>query len=271
MKYATVRPLLKKPNLDPSVYSNFRPISNLPFIAKILEKIVFNQLQDFLSVNSILDTFQSGFRVSHSTETALLKVCNDVLFSTDSGNSALLVLLELTAVFDTVNHSILISHLLHYVGLRGKCCKPHFIYSRGHQVRSWGPVSLQSLAPTLSTHLKQLIKVLTGILETSRQVCWGKLELNSAGHRPSRIKFDDPWSIAKLTCGVPQGSILAPILFSLYMLPLGNIFRKHGISFHWDLGSLFERLNQLDVYNFRILLNWKLRLLCLVQHPPQSL
>ncbi len=43
------------------------------------------------------------------------------------------------------------------------------------------------------THLKQLIKLLLGMLETSRQVCWGKLELNSAGHRPSRIKFDDPW------------------------------------------------------------------------------
>ncbi len=49
MKYATVRPLLKKSNPDPSVYSHFRPISNLPFIAKILEKVVFNQLQDFLS------------------------------------------------------------------------------------------------------------------------------------------------------------------------------------------------------------------------------
>ncbi len=94
MKYATVRALLKKPNLDPSVYSNFRPISNLPFIAKILEKAVFNQLQDYLSANLILYTFQSGFRVRHSTETALLKVCNDVLISTDSGNSVILVLLD---------------------------------------------------------------------------------------------------------------------------------------------------------------------------------
>ncbi len=93
MKYATVRALLKKPNLDPSVYSNFRPISNLPF-AKILEKAVFNQLQDYLSANLILYTFQPGFRVRHSTETALLKVCNDVLISTDSGNSVILVLLD---------------------------------------------------------------------------------------------------------------------------------------------------------------------------------
>ncbi len=152
MKYATVRPLLKKPNLDPSVYSNFRPISNLPFIAKILEKIVFNQLQDFLSVNSILDTFQSGFRVSHSTETALLKVCNDVLFSTDSGNSALLVLLELTAVFDTVNHSILISHLLHYVGLRGNVANHTSSIAGVTKFGPGGPVSLQSLAPTLIKH-----------------------------------------------------------------------------------------------------------------------
>ncbi len=71
-----------------------------------------------------------------------------------------------------------------------QCCNT--IETRGHQVRSWRAGVLQSLAPTLITHLKQLIKVLLGILETSRQVCWGKLELNSAGLRPSRIKFDDP-------------------------------------------------------------------------------
>ncbi len=69
------------------------------------------------------------------------------------------------------------------------------IYSRGHQVRSWrAGVPAEFSSNPNQTHLKQLIKVLLGILETSRQVCWGKLELNSAGHRPSRIKFDDPWS-----------------------------------------------------------------------------
>ncbi len=67
------------------------------------------------------------------------------------------------------------------------------LYTRGHQVRSWrvGVPAEFSSNPN-QTHLKQLIKVLLGILQTSRQVCWGKLELNYAGHRPSRIKFDDP-------------------------------------------------------------------------------
>ncbi len=69
------------------------------------------------------------------------------------------------------------------------------LYIRGHQVRSWrAGVPAEFSSNPNQTHLKQLIKLLLGILETSRQVCWGKLELNSAGHRPSRIKFDDPCS-----------------------------------------------------------------------------
>ena len=61
-KHAVMQPLLKKPNLDPDSPSNFRPISKLPFLSKILEKAVFNQLQSYLAENSILDMYQSGFR-----------------------------------------------------------------------------------------------------------------------------------------------------------------------------------------------------------------
>ena len=83
-KHAVVRPLLKKPNLDPSVLSNFRPVSNLPFLSKVLEKVVLIQLQSFLENNSVLEKFQSGFRSRHSTESALLKVHNDIALSVDA-------------------------------------------------------------------------------------------------------------------------------------------------------------------------------------------
>ncbi|XP_041802630.1 uncharacterized protein LOC121613344 [Chelmon rostratus] len=65
-KHAVVQPLLKKPNLDPSLLSNFRPISKLPFLSKVLEKVVFKQLQSFLIENSVYEKFQSGFRARHS-------------------------------------------------------------------------------------------------------------------------------------------------------------------------------------------------------------
>ena len=117
-KEAGVEPLLKKPNLDTSVLSNYRPISKLPFISKILEKTVLVQLQSFLEVHGILEIFQSGSKALHSTESALLKVFNDLLLTTDSGDFAILMLLDFTAAFDTVDHTILISRLEHCVGIR---------------------------------------------------------------------------------------------------------------------------------------------------------
>ena len=76
LKQAVITPYIKKPNLDPSSLSSFRPISNLPFISKIMEKAVLAQLQTFLSNNSINEVFQSGFKALHSTESALLRVLN---------------------------------------------------------------------------------------------------------------------------------------------------------------------------------------------------
>ena len=99
-EHAVVRPLLKKAHLDPSVLSNFRPVSHLPFLSKVLEKVVLIQLQTFLEINFFLHKFQSGFRSRHSTESALLKVHNDIALSMDAGNPAVLVLLDLTAAFD---------------------------------------------------------------------------------------------------------------------------------------------------------------------------
>ncbi len=113
-----LNPCLKKSNLDPTILSNYRPISNLSFISKALEKAVLVQLQSFLESNSIFEKFQSGFRKHHSTETALLKVLNDIL-PVDLGDTVIHILLDLSAAFDTIDHRILISRLEQCVGITG--------------------------------------------------------------------------------------------------------------------------------------------------------
>ena len=85
-KTAIVRPLLKKHNLDPNDLKNYRPVSNLSFLSKLLEKVVLNQLNLHLSSNNLLLPFQSAYRQHHSTETALLHILNDLLLSTDWKN-----------------------------------------------------------------------------------------------------------------------------------------------------------------------------------------
>ncbi len=131
LKTAVVKPLLKKSNLDNTMLSNYRPISNLPFICKIIEKVVFNQLNNYLNSNGYLDNFQSGFRVHHSTETALIKIINDIRFNSDSGKISVLVLLDLSAAFDTVDHNILLEGLENWVGLSGMVLKWFRSYLEG--------------------------------------------------------------------------------------------------------------------------------------------
>lgn len=118
-KPAVVKPLLKKSSLDPSILNNYRLVSNLLFLSKILEKLffVFIQLNNFLNQNNILEKYQSGFTMNHSTETALLKIVNDIRWNMDSQKLSVLVLLDLSAGFDTVDHHILLSRLRNLVGL----------------------------------------------------------------------------------------------------------------------------------------------------------
>ena len=181
-KHALVYPLLKSPTLDASVLNNFRPISKLPFLSKVLEKVVSTQLIAFLDNNDLFEKFQSGFRSQHSTETALIKVTNDLLLTADSGLSSILILLDLSSAFDTVDHDILISRLEHLIGISGVALQwfKSYLSNRSFSV---------SLGGACSSH-------------------------------------------APLLCGVPRGSILGTLLFSIYMLPLGKIIQRHNINFH---------------------------------------
>ena len=181
-KEALVIPLLKKPNLDCNQMKNFRPVSNLPFLSKVLERVVLSQLLNHLNHNKLLETFQSAYRIDHSTETAVLSVVNDLLLQCDNHNISIMALLDLSAAFDTIDHDILIMRLEKTFGLCGPVLHWFKSYLKGRS---------------------QFVNI------------------DSIKSSTSKIEF-----------GVPQGSVLGPILFSLYTQPLSNVIVKNDCKFH---------------------------------------
>ena len=181
LKHAVVTPLLKRPGLPTDNFSNYRPISNLPYASKLLERHVSAQLRLHLQNNNIEDPFQSAYRPSHSVETAIVCIQDDVLRSLDARKHVALVLLDLSAAFDTIDHCILLEEL-HRIGVRGDALR-------------W-----------MSSYL------------TDRTQC---------------VSVDDHLSCEiRLQHGVPQGSVLGPLLFSLYCAGLSEVFIKYGIRYH---------------------------------------
>ena len=190
-RHAILKPILKKDGLDAKDVKSYRPISNLTFISKLVERLVNLQLTEFLEKSGLFPKLQSGFRARHSTETALLKVMSDIMASTDKGNITLLGLLDMSAAFDTVDHHILLDRLEVSYGLKG-------------HVLSW-------LRSFLSNRTQQVL-------------------MNGSSSLVTRIKS-----------GVPQGSILGPLLFLLYTADIPCLATKHGINIHCyaDDGQLY--------------------------------
>ncbi|KAK3518367.1 hypothetical protein QTP86_003528, partial [Hemibagrus guttatus] len=152
-KKARVIPILKKPALDPSDISNYRPVSLLSFLSKILERVVCNQLSDYLMQNNLHDPNQSGFKAAHSTETALLAVTEKLHAARSAKLSSVLILLDLSAAFDTVNHKTLLS-TLRSLGICGTAWEwfASYLDGRSYQVTWKG---LTSAPRRLSTDVPQ--------------------------------------------------------------------------------------------------------------------
>ena len=180
-KRAMVIPLLKKPNLD-FMYENYRPISNLSFMSKLLERIVAKQLLEHITENDLDVKYQSAYKAFHSTETALLRVQNDILQSMDRNEVAILIMLDLSAAFDTVDINILLYRLSTRYNISGT-------------VLTW-----------FSTYLNNRSQFVS---------------VNGCSSKTVELK-----------CGIPQGSVLGPKLFSIYTAPLYEIIEHHGMKYH---------------------------------------
>ena len=118
-KEAIIRPHIKKSNMNAEDYSSFRPVSNLSFLSKITEKIVASRIEEHLDKNHMSDPLQSAYRTSHSTETALHKVKNDIISSLDKRKCVVFVSLDLSAAFDTVDHHLFTQRLNKLYGIHG--------------------------------------------------------------------------------------------------------------------------------------------------------
>ena len=181
-KVALLRPLLKKVGLDVEDMSNYRPVSNLSFLSKLVERAILDQLLPFLEHNGIVPQYQSAYKGFHSTETALCKILNDLVTNTCSGKASLLVLLDLSAAFDTVDHDVLLGDLFSF-GIRGD--------------------AYLLLKSYLTNRFQRVV-------------------VGESFSEPTPLRF-----------GVPQGSVLGPILFILYSSGLAGLLEAHGIDYHF--------------------------------------
>ena len=118
LKEAILIPLIKKACLDPEIFNHFRPISNLTYLSKLIEKVVATRLFDHITTNGLHECLESSYRKYHSIETALTCIHDDILRAVDEKQCVILLLLDLSAAFDTIDQEMLLSRLRKYIGLR---------------------------------------------------------------------------------------------------------------------------------------------------------
>ncbi|KAK1898792.1 putative RNA-directed DNA polymerase from transposon X-element [Dissostichus eleginoides] len=193
-KIARVTPLHKKGSkLDPG---NYRPVSILTSISKVMEKIVYEQDEKYLAEKNLIYEFQSGFRTSHSTDTCLLYLNDHIKQEVDAGKYCGMVMLDLQKAFDTVNHSILIDKLK--------------------------AIGFDSLS----------VSWMQSYLEGREQM----VEVNGTLSPPLPV-----------SCGVPQGSILGPLLFLIYANDMSSACDCNLFLFADDSALLVSGKNKLQV------------------------
>ena len=180
MKKAVIQPTLKKEGADKDCLKNYRPVSNLPVISKLLEKAALEQLNYYLDVNDLHCSVQSGYRPHHSCETLLVRMSDDIIKEIQSDNIVIVVLLDLSAAFDTIDHSVLLERLLNDYNIKDQANDWFKSYLNGR----YFSVKVKGISSTF--------------------LC--------------------------LLFGVPQGSLLGPILFILYVKQLQMIAAKYGLN-----------------------------------------
>ena len=119
IKYAHVKPLLKKIGLDVSEFPSFRSISTLSYISKLIERVVSRRLDEHMTANNLHINSQHGYKSNHSTETLLLKFLNDILVAIDRNRGVVVLLIDLSSAFDTVQHDILLKILEESIHIKG--------------------------------------------------------------------------------------------------------------------------------------------------------
>ena len=118
-KTAHVIPLLKKPSSDKNDLKNYRPVSNLSFISKVVEKVVASRLLTHVELNDLSNPNQSAYKKNHSTDTTLLKITNDISTNMERKRVTVLTLFDLSAAFDTIDHAALLKLLSSWFGISG--------------------------------------------------------------------------------------------------------------------------------------------------------